>query len=305
MNDNSFLTIADSGTFLPAFTHEEDPYHSRNGIWGVETIKNDLAPVDDTSLEQQIEHLKLVYRSHELDQGPLLPPYSGRDLIVLEFHYSLVFPPILRWYLLNISREVAFEGYRTLIAPYDWKDVPSLTRVRRRGLGYQFEKDRWTEITFPLEYTGNWRETIWLSGPNMGYVTVDHHGSLDSLVYGSEIKYIRCRTVFDRLSNPFVQVMRPKVEKLSTLGSLVFSAIGTKTHLPRHLEAFPCSDRSRACDVARTEWQIQKIVERLNPSVVMIQRAFRFWKWRKDVLWNPHTDLGALNLTIRRLHLRE
>ena len=301
MKDESLLSYLDT-----ASSHEEDPYHSRSGIWGVKTIENGLAPVDDTSLEQQIGHLKLVYGSLELHHAPLLPPYSGRDVMVLEFHYSLVFPPILRWYLLNISREVTFEGYRTLIAPYDWKEVARNSRVRRRGLGYQFEKDRWTEITTSIECCENWRETVWLSGPNKGYVTVDHHGSLDSLVYGSKISYTRCRTVFDRLSNPFVNGMRTKVENSPTVGSLVYLAIAAKTNLPQQLETFPCSDRSRAYDVARTEWQIQKIVERLNPSVVMIQRAFRVWKWRKDVVWNPHTDLGALNLTIRaRLHLRE
>lgn len=37
-----------------------------------------------------------------------------------------------------------------------------------------------------------------------------------------------------------------------------------------------------------------------------IQKAFRLWIWRKTVVWNPHTDIGKLNLMIRfNVGLRE
>jgi hypothetical protein len=44
----------------------------------------------------------------------------------------------------------------------------------------------------------------------------------------------------------------------------------------------------------------------LDAYPLKIQRAFRLWRWRKDVVWNPHKDPGSLNLTIEaKLQLRE
>ena len=293
---------------------EEDPHHSRNGIWGVKAIENGLAPTDETSLECQMDHLRNVYSALDLRNAPLLPPYDGRELVALEVHYSFVFPPILRWYLLNISREVTFEDYRTVIAPYDCKieritarSRQAIVPRRRRGLGYVFEDDKWTEITSAVECTENWRETIWLSGPNRGYVTVDHHGSLDNLIYSSKITFTRCRTIFDRLSHPFVPTSEPpRTATLASINRWQLAVSAVDTDLPDSLKTFPCSYNAQACDAAMTYSKIQNIVERLEPSAVKIQRAFRLWRWRKDVVWNPHTDAGSLNLAIQaRLVLRE
>ena len=33
-------------------------------------------------------------------------------------------------------------------------------------------------------------------------------------------------------------------------------------------------------------------------AVDMIARAYLGWRWRKDVLWNPHSDLGSRRLTL-------
>ena len=30
-----------------------------------------------------------------------------------------------------------------------------------------------------------------------------------------------------------------------------------------------------------------------------IQKAYKDWKWRRDVVWNPYTAIGHLNLKIR------
>ena len=35
-----------------------------------------------------------------------------------------------------------------------------------------------------------------------------------------------------------------------------------------------------------------------DKKAALIQRAYRSWRWRKDVLWNPHTELGARRLAL-------
>lgn len=305
---------------MNSFLHgdtEEDPHHSRNGIWGVKTIESGLAPTDETSLKRQMKHLEMVYSALDFGNAPLLPPYDGRELVAIEVHYSIVFPPIMRWYLLNISREVTFEHYRTIVAPYDCKVDRIAARarhtsepLRRRGLGYVFENDKWTELTSAIEFTENWRETIWLSGPNRGYVTIDHHGSLDSLVYGSKITYTRCRTIFDRLSHPFVCRSGPPMLGRSTplasiTGGRKDTIVTAIRNLPEPMKSWRVQGW-QAYDVAMTQSKIQEICQHLDPFAGRIQRAFRLWKWRKNVVWNPHTDAGTLNLAIQaKLLLRD
>ena len=41
------------------------------------------------------------------------------------------------------------------------------------------------------------------------------------------------------------------------------------------------------------------ICKHLVPPSVKIQRAFRLWQWRKNIVWNPHTEIGQLNAMIQ------
>lgn len=40
-------------------------------------------------------------------------------------------------------------------------------------------------------------------------------------------------------------------------------------------------------------------IQSLVPYVLRIQRHFRLWRWRKNVYWNPHTEIGQLGLEVQ------
>ena len=37
-------------------------------------------------------------------------------------------------------------------------------------------------------------------------------------------------------------------------------------------------------------------------KVAKIQAAFRSWLWRKEILWNPYSDIGARYLRVQAMH---
>ena len=57
------------------------------------------------SLQQQLANLKTKYAEPDLLEHPLLPPYSVQQVEALEAEYGFQFTPLLRLYLLHISRQ--------------------------------------------------------------------------------------------------------------------------------------------------------------------------------------------------------
>ena len=63
-------------------------------------------------------------------------------------------------------------------------------------------------------------------------------------------------------------------------------------------------------EVLRSAEQVTMCLQIVTQAAVQIQRQFRLWKWRKDVVWNPYTDDGRNQLLwkarifIKELHLQ-
>lgn len=55
---------------------------------------------------------------------------------------------------------------------------------------------------------------------------------------------------------------------------------------------------SRIPPILKSERDANKFLHVLEPGVKKIQKQFRLWKWRKDVYWNPHTEIGRAGLLI-------
>ena len=74
------------------------------------------------SQQQQSQILKLKYSSPKLLDDPLLPPYNCLQVLAMEAEQGVTFPPLLRFYLLNISRQHALSARRTCILPESGSD---------------------------------------------------------------------------------------------------------------------------------------------------------------------------------------
>ena len=73
-------------------------------------------PDDDLLLlEAQKARLLALYRSCGAFQPRLLPPYSEAEAAAIEAASEFAFPPILRWYLVTVSRETTCSGYRETV----------------------------------------------------------------------------------------------------------------------------------------------------------------------------------------------
>jgi hypothetical protein len=45
-------------------------------------------------------------------------------------------------------------------------------------------------------------------------------------------------------------------------------------------------------------WALEHAYKEMQRAATRIQVAYRTWRWRLNVLWNPHTDIGALHLRL-------
>jgi hypothetical protein len=70
---------------------------------------------DDDLLEAQKARLLALYRGNRGWKPPLLPPYSEAEAAAIEAASEFAFPPILRWYLLTVSREMTCSKYRETV----------------------------------------------------------------------------------------------------------------------------------------------------------------------------------------------
>ncbi len=66
-------------------------------------------------MNEQIAILKEIYKGHLFWRRPLLHPYNEEEVCNMEVIGEFTFPPLMRWYLLNISREIACHSYRQTI----------------------------------------------------------------------------------------------------------------------------------------------------------------------------------------------
>ena len=64
------------------------------------------------SLQQQLSNLKAKYAEPGVFEHPLLPPYSLQQVEAIEAERSFRFTPLLRLYLLHISRQQAISYHR-------------------------------------------------------------------------------------------------------------------------------------------------------------------------------------------------
>ena len=263
--------------------------------------------------QQQIENIKAAYSDVVFKNHPLLPPYKLEEVYAMEDKYSFSFPPLLRFYILNISRETSFSTFRSLVQPemcYPWYNKTRGDRGDKRTMG-----------TWSCHVADNGREvgeTIWFSGRLRGFVQ-----------FADDVDSPHMGTLYDRmiLANPKDVAGKHAVffvtleETLQKCGNAVSTLKDDPdawedwfdeefvpseyipelneikdAQLPDELKGYYRDSTESVC-IILGHVRIRKIVEDcLNEKARMIQRQFRLWKWRKDVLWNPYTDIGRLNL---------
>lgn len=111
--------------------------------------------------DEQTKNLKARYSVAAFEKHPLLPPYTSEEVCAMEAKYSFTFPPLLRFYIENISRETSFTFYRSIVHPRDCKVHP------RDCKGYK-ESNTWLSHESTNGCTSD--ELIWFSGRLRGYV---------------------------------------------------------------------------------------------------------------------------------------
>ncbi len=283
--------------------------------------------------DQQIANIKAAYSDEAFRECPLLPPYTLDEVCAMEIKYSFSFPPLLRFYMLNISRETSFTSIRSLIQPVD-----------------QAFEETWLHHT---AYSRTCKETICFSGRLCGFVQIDYYNdrmivrTVVRTLYecltraDSHIYHKRCQCQWCALDHSGEQAgldcfvlptLEETLQKFRDLGDLDFSTAasafkddvcdklpaGTNfgffdeivSEVKRRLIEIQNVDFPNELRVCRREpdeamriilghARIRRMVEELNGKARVIQRRYRLWKWRKDILWNPHTDIGRLNLLMR------
>ena len=155
---------------------------------------------DDCTLLEQMEELRRVYKPEVFKSCPLLPPFERLEIEALEWHYRIQIPPILKFYLLNVSRELSFESGRSLVVPFDCDLDYCGYRACRFGSNLQSYlafSDVWTCHERALDINRFHTELIWLEGPHVGFVTQGFPMYEDCLA-----NLPRKRTLFDRLRTP-------------------------------------------------------------------------------------------------------
>ena len=84
---------------------------------------------------------------------------------------------------------------------------------------------------------------------------------------------------------------------------MAFLLQGTVEEVPHALRRLRC--KSWQLDYYEREYKANEeitaalIDKHLIPAAIKIQRQFRLWKWRFQVVFNPHTEIGKLNLLIK------
>ncbi len=253
--------------------------------------------------DEQTKNLKAAYSDAAFEKHPLLPPYTLEEVCAMEVKYSFSFPPLLRFYILNISRETSFTNYRTLIQPMMCCGNQDVRRP-----------DKWScHIATHGDRFGVYDRIIWFSGDLRGFV--QSRSNIRTLYEQMMMPDLCCsRQVSFHLVNRGCSAVFPTLEE--TLEKCRCLDPGSSNCLPLTRcmkrvrpeikdvelpeELKQCRRESmEAIGIILGHTRIRRMVEDLNGKARVIQRQYRLWRWRKDVLWNPHTDIGRLNLLVR------
>ena len=142
--------------------------------------------------DEQIKNLKAAYSDPAFEKHPLLPPYSSEEISAMEAKYSISFPPLLRYYIENISRETSFTFYRSLVQPRDfdlWYRVNEMTldeHYEAKGKQRALEPPTW--YCHVAQHGCGYDETIWFSGRLRGFVQ-----------FAEDMYYPHIRTLYERM----------------------------------------------------------------------------------------------------------
>ena len=110
----------------------------------------------------------------------------------MEAKYSISFPPLLRYYIENISRETSFTFYRSLVQPRDydlWYRVNEMTldeHYEAKGKQRALEPPTWS--CHVAQHGCGYDETIWFSGRLRGFVQ-----------FAQDMCYPYIRTLYERM----------------------------------------------------------------------------------------------------------
>ncbi len=324
---------------------DEDSYNENSN--DIESLPEELPEECSLPFDQQIANIKAAYSDdvfrdcpllppYTLDEAldevsamrcPLLPPYTLDEVCAMEIKYSFSFPPLFRYYILNISRETSFTSRRSLIQPemcrlrYRLEEQALEEHCKARGKQRFTRSDTWSHHTASHGYCG-YDETIWFSGRLCAFVQL-----------AEEMFYPHVRTLYERLVEADQSLEEGEREHIffPTLGETLqkchdidFRTLSMRSNvlddwfnhgfdvlefvpelkeirdveLPNELRVC-CRDPVEAVGIILGHARIRRMVEELNGKARVIQRQYRLWRWRKNVLWNPDTDIGCLNLLVK------
>lgn len=330
-------------------------------------------PVCNLSLEEQIADIELVYTSEIREH--MLPPYSPLQVSGMEVDGKFRFPPVLRHYLTNISRQLQtefpvlvqpFQYYRNrceqglllevrkklflAIRPRDYSDVKavdligmdefdSLIRFGRDEIDRQFtgcdEHPVWPHAIYAREFCGC-GHVIWLRGGLAGYVqycTPEPRPIVNTLY--AFLKWLAIRmdpspsgnidrrevqcacledtTLIDRgnyfkffsKASMLVKTSFSRFKVVLQCSPLpirkIFDSYGIPERVPESLKNARCIGlwEGLSFRIVKGDEDASRCIQSLVPYVLTIQRQFRLWRWRKNVYWNPHTEVGRLGLEVQ------
>lgn len=241
------------------------------------------------SLAEQLEDLRANHAYLHTAQNPALPPFSIEQICAIEAAYNFKFPPLLRLYGLNITREMKrelFYGGGSDTEPFSistacrWFPVESMDSMSCHSFT-SFEENihmilsgKLKSFVFLVEEYGEERFASWKTSFH------GLRGSLDA---------IGCV--------PF---------RLAVVGSKLIDFVpeSSRHALPENLKATECLNRSTARTFLQNYHLSEEsanalVCKHVLPAVMKIQRQFRLWQWRMQNTFNPHSHFGNLNLWIK------
>lgn len=238
------------------------------------------------TVEQQKQHIDYVYGSKEIREL-LAPPLQEIELLSLEMVFKRSFGPLLRHYLQNISREVVLAENQSFVLP----------RIIRGELGHR-----------PAFYV-----FVNDCGGSCCYTAVSHVSDTvfrvvndDSISHGLPLYEILSRPAMSREA---INRKRsyPSLSELITAEEQRGLTLGGLGRLRVNIDQNP---KRIINEVLRSAEQVTRCLQTVTQAAVQIQKQFRLWKWRKDVVWSPYTEDGRNQLLwkarmfIKELHLQ-
>lgn len=125
---------------------------------------------------------------------------------------------------------------------------------------------------------GHFTQTWWLKGPLKGIV----------LQFCDRDASFTFQRAFEVLHDPYV-------------GHKYGPLAGPEAYISVEFDAGSDWPSRETCgEVPPSEREANDLIKSmLVPAVILIQKQFRLWKFRKDLVWNPYTEIGRLNLQIK------